>query len=58
MEKMFPKFAKLGGELLLCPISFEARRLDEANIVANARIAGATPMWEWIGDEPATVFTY
>lgn len=58
MEKMFPKFAQLGGELLLCPISFEARRLDESNLVGNARVAGATPMWEWIGDEPATVFTY
>jgi len=24
----------------------------------NARLAGATPLWEWIGDEPATVFSY
>lgn len=58
MEKLFAKFAELGGELLLCPISFKARRLDEATLVANARVAGATPMWEWIGDEPAAVFTY
>ena len=21
-------------------------------------IGGATPLWEWIGDEPATVFSY
>jgi predicted peroxiredoxin len=58
MEKVFAKFAQLGGELFLCPISFEARRLDESTLVPNARLAGATPMWEWIGDEPATVFTY
>lgn len=58
LEKLFAKFAQYGGELLLCPISFEARGLDEATIVPNARVGGATPMWEWIGDEPATVFTY
>ena len=58
MEKVFAKFAELGGELFLCPISFAARRLDESALVPNARLAGATPMWEWIGDEPATVFTY
>ena len=23
-----------------------------------ARLAGATPLWDWIGDEPATVFSY
>ena len=27
-------------------------------LVANARIGGATPLWDWIGDEPATVFSY
>ena len=58
MEKLFAKFAERGGELLLCPISFEARKLDESALVPNARIGGATPLWEWIGDEPATVFTY
>ena len=31
---------------------------DESGLVANARLAGATPLWEWIGDEPATVFSY
>ena len=58
LESLFSKFAELGGELWLCPISSDVRRLDEATLVANARIAGATPMWEWIGDEPATVFSY
>ena len=58
MEKLFAKFAERGGELLLCPISFGARKLDETALVPNARIGGATPLWEFIGDEPATVFTY
>jgi predicted peroxiredoxin len=58
MAKLFERFADRGGELLICPISFETRKLDVAALVPNARIGGATPLWEFIGDEPATVFTY
>ena len=58
LERLFGQFADGGGELLVCPICFGARKLDEAELVANARLAGATPLWQWIGDEPATVFSY
>jgi hypothetical protein len=34
-----------------------ARRLDEGELVANAQLGGATPLWEWIGDDGATVFS-
>ncbi len=51
-------FREGGGELLVCPICFDARMLDADSLVPNARIGGATPLWEWIGDEPATVFSY
>ena len=57
LAKLFGQYAN-GGELLVCPICFKARKLDESALVANARIAGATPLWDWIGDEPATVFSY
>jgi hypothetical protein len=46
LERMFQQFADGGGELLVCPICFNARKLDEASLVANARLAGATPLWE------------
>ena len=58
IERLFGQFADAGGELIACPICFGARKLDEAQLVANARIGGATPLWEWIGDEHATVFSY
>jgi predicted peroxiredoxin len=55
---IFEQFAEKGGELLACPFCVNSRGIDDSNLVANARIAGATPLWEWIGDEPATVFSY
>jgi predicted peroxiredoxin len=58
LSRLFQQFADGGGELLVCPICFSARKLDEGGLVANARLAGATPLWEWIGDEHATVFSY
>jgi predicted peroxiredoxin len=57
VAKLFAQFAEGGGELYACPICFDARKLDPAAIVPNARIAGATPLWEFVG-EGATVFSY
>jgi predicted peroxiredoxin len=58
LPRIFEQFAEKGGELLACPFCVSSRGVDEGNLVPNARIAGATPLWEWIGDEPATVFSY
>jgi predicted peroxiredoxin len=57
VARLFEQYADGGGELLVCPICFSARKLDESELVANARLAGATPLWEWIGDG-AVVFSY
>ena len=57
LERLFDQFFEGGGELWLCPICLSARGLDDAEKVANARIAGATPMWEWV-DGSTTVFSY
>ena len=58
LERLFQQYGDGGGELLVCPICFSARKLDEADLVPNARLAGATPLWEWIGEGAATVFSY
>ncbi len=58
LARLFEQFAERGGELLVCPICFSARKLDDADLVPNARLAGATPLWQWIGSEPATTFSY
>ena len=58
LERLFEQFAEKGGELMVCPICFNARKLEEGELVGNARLVGATPLWEWIGEEGATVFSY
>jgi predicted peroxiredoxin len=58
IERLFGQFADNGGELLVCPICASSRNVDGDNLVGNARLAGATPLWEWIGDQGATVFSY
>jgi len=57
LARLFQQYEEGGGELLVCPICFSARKLDENGLVSNARLAGATPLWEWIG-AGATVFSY
>jgi predicted peroxiredoxin len=58
VSKLFEQFSEGGGELYVCPICFDARKLDGEGLVANAKLAGATPLWEFIGDDAATVFSY
>jgi predicted peroxiredoxin len=57
VSRLFQQFADGGGELMVCPICLDSRKLDKDNLVPNAKLAGATPLWEWI-DEGATVFSY
>lgn len=57
LARLFEQYASNGGELLVCPICVKSRGLEDEELVSNARTAGATPLWEWIGDG-ATVFSY
>ena len=58
LERLFEQFAEKGGELLVCPICITSRGLEGTELVTNARVAGATPLWEWIGEGSSTVFSY
>src|SRR5207248_5409205 len=47
LSKLLEQYAEAGGQLLVCPICFNARKLDEGAMVDNATLSGATPMLEW-----------
>jgi predicted peroxiredoxin len=58
LARLVQQYMDGGGELLVCPICFTARQLDDSQLAGNAKLGGATPLWEWIGDEATTVFSY
>ena len=54
---LMARFEAAGGEMLVCPICFNAKRLDAATLIPNARLGGTVQLWEWI-DDGATTFSY
>ncbi len=51
------RYTKAGGTLMVCPICFKAKELDQAQLIGNAELSGSVQLWEWIGDG-ATTFSY
>jgi hypothetical protein len=43
---------------MVCPVCFNAKHLDKGALLPNADLAGSVQLWEWIGDEGATTFSY
>jgi predicted peroxiredoxin len=58
LPELAERYAAAGGRYLVCPLCFTTKHLDNAALVANASLGGTVPLWEWIGDEPATTFSY
>lgn len=58
LRDLMDRYEKAGGRYLVCPICFDARKLDQGNLLPNAELGGTVPMWDWIGDDNATTFSY
>lgn len=58
LPDLIKRYEAAGGRYYVCPVCFNAKKLDEANLIAGAEIQGTIPMWAWIGDEAATTFSY
>jgi predicted peroxiredoxin len=57
LPDLMGRYAAAGGRLLVCPICFNARKLDASAFVPNADLGGTVQLWDWIG-EGATTFSY
>ena len=58
LPELFKRYEAAGGRYYVCPICFNARQLDNERLIAGAEVQGTIPMWQWIGDEGATTFSY
>jgi hypothetical protein len=56
LEKLAEQFADGGGAVAV-PVPRQRRDLGEAEKVRNAKVAGATPVFEWAGND-TMVFSY
>jgi predicted peroxiredoxin len=57
LADLFERFEAAGGSFLVCPICFNAKRLDAAGLLPNASLGGTVQLWDWIGDG-ATTFSF
>ena len=58
LPELLARYAAAGGTYLVCPLCFNAKVFDPEHIIGNAEIGGTIPMWQWIGDDGATTFSY
>jgi predicted peroxiredoxin len=57
VERVHAQFIENGGRFYVCPICFNERELDQAQLVQNAELQGATPLMQF-ASEGATTFNY
>ena len=58
LPDLMKRYEAAGGRYYVCPICFNAKKLDDGRLITGAEIQGTAPMWNWIGDEAATTFSY
>jgi hypothetical protein len=52
------RYEAAGGRYYVCPVCFNAKKLDDGKLIGGAEVQGTVPMWQWIGEEAATTFSY
>ena len=58
LADLLKRYEAAGGRYYVCPVCFNAKQLDKGDLLANAELSGTVQLWEWIGDEAATTFSY
>jgi predicted peroxiredoxin len=58
LPDLLARYEKAGGRFMVCPVCFHAKQLDKGGLLPSAGLAGSVQLWEWIGDDGATTFSY
>jgi len=58
LADLVKRYEAAGGRYYVCPICFDAKKLRKDALIAGAELQGTAPMWQWIGDDAATTFSY
>lgn len=54
VERLIGQYDEAGGTFLVCPICFDARRLDAKELRSSADLGGATPLMDRLGPDTQT----
>jgi predicted peroxiredoxin len=57
LADLLDRYTTAGGILMVCPICFNAKGLDQTQLIGSAQLSGTVQLWDWIG-EGATTFSY
>jgi predicted peroxiredoxin len=55
--ELLDRYERAGGNYLVCPLCVNAKKLD-GTFIAGAEVGGTVPLWNWIGEEAATTFSF
>jgi len=58
LSELLDRYQAAGGRYLVCPICVQAKKLDSGTLIEGAEAGGTVPLWQWIGDEAATTFSF
>jgi predicted peroxiredoxin len=58
VPELMARYEAAGGQFLVCPICYNARKLDGTELLGNAGLGGTVQLWQWIGEDEATTFSY
>ena len=58
LPDLLKRYEAAGGRFFVCPLCFNAKKLDADALIAGAEVNGTIPLWQWIGEEGATTFSY
>lgn len=58
LPELVARFRAAGGRMLVCPICFDARHLAKDTLASNAELGGTVQLWQWIGEDNVTAFSY
>ncbi|GAB3532008.1 hypothetical protein GCM10027403_03460 [Arthrobacter tecti] len=58
LNNLMSRYAAAGGEMIVCGVCVDAKQLDVDSFIPNATKAGTVQLWEWIGEDNVTTFSY
>lgn len=52
------RYVVASGRFMICPLCWDAKGLTDRDRIPSTELGGTVPMWEWIGEDGATTFSF